>query len=204
MFRIALTSIILLSFCLFLACDNRKAEEDIPRIVLDGGYYRLRLPQALELEVKRLFPSHRLPEEQDFAGDLRSLFGAERLPYAVWGDFNGDGLTDVVLILKEETEDKSESVQRVKLISFHQAREGKYNPHVLRDMTGPGPPFYIYVQLQPPGEVTYMRQDLSDSSILQTDILHLQTEGIRFGFYGKASSLFYWAEEEYRVLVTGD
>lgn len=162
MFRIALVSIILLSFSLFLACDNRKAEEDIPRIVLDGGYFRLRLPQALELEMKRLFPSYRLPEKQDFAGDLRPLFGAERLPYAVWGDFNEDGLTDVVLILKEENKDKSESIQRTKLISFHQTREGRYDPHVLRDMTGPGPPFYIYIQLQPPGEVIHIRRDLSD------------------------------------------
>lgn len=204
MFRIALASIILLSFCLFLACDNRKAGEDIPRIVLDGSSYRLRLPQTLELEMKRLFSSYRLPEEQDFEGDLRSLFGAERLPYAVWGDFNGDGLTDVALILKEETEGKSKPIQSAKLISFHQTREGRYNLHVLRDMTGPGPPFYIYIQLQSPGEVTYIRQVLSDSSVLQTDILHLQTEGIRFGFHGKASSLFYWAEGEYKVLVTGD
>ncbi|MFC1717845.1 hypothetical protein ACFL6S_29565 [Candidatus Poribacteria bacterium] len=114
MFRIVLVGIILLSFCLFLACDNRKAEEDIPRIVLDDGYYRLRLPQALELEMKRLFSSYRLPEEQDFEGDVRSLFSAERLPYAIWGDFNGDGLTDVALILKEETEGKSKPIQSTK------------------------------------------------------------------------------------------
>ena len=204
MFRIAFVSVILLPFSLFLACDGREAVEDIPRIVLHGGYYELRLPEALELEIRRQFRSYVPPEKQDFADDLQSLFSVERLPYAAWGDFNGDGLTDVVLILKEENEDRSESVQRVKLISFHQTKEGQYDPHVLRDMTGPGPPFYIYVQSQPRGEVTYMLQDSSDSSILQTDVLHLQTEGIRFGFYGKASSLFYWAEEEYKVLVTGD
>ena len=202
MSRMALASIILLSLSLFPACDSRKAEADTPGIVLEDGYYKLRLPQSLESEMKRLFPSYRLPEKKDFVGDLQSLFGAERLLYAIWGDFNGDGLMDVVLILKEEN--KSESVQHTKLISFHRTREGSYDPHVLRDMTGPGPPFYIYIQPQPRGEVTYIDQNLSDSNILQTDTLNLQTEGIRFGFYGKASSLFYWTEGEYKVLITGD
>lgn len=204
MLRIALVSIILVSFSLLPACDNRKAEGDIPRIVLDGGYFRLTLPEALELEIKRLFPTYGLPEKQDFSGDLQSLFSAESLPYAAWGNFNGDGLTDVVLILKEGNKDKPESLQNTKLVSFHQTQGGRYRPHVLRDTNCPGPPFYTYIESQPHGEVTYISQVSSGSSTFETDILYLQTEGIRFGFYGKASSLFYWAEGEYKVLVTGD
>ncbi len=51
------------------------------------------------------------------------------MPFITWGDYTGDGLTDVAVILLGEA--------GWKLVAFHQTREGSYDPVVILE-SGPG------------------------------------------------------------------
>ena len=74
-----------------------------PEIVVENGIPVLRLPDRLITLIAKTFPSFRVPDNTDLTGSWATWIELETVPYAVVGDFNGDGLTDVALILVNDT-----------------------------------------------------------------------------------------------------
>ncbi len=90
--------------------------DEVPRIENKGGDEFLILPPKLNESIRKELPGFRVPEAKDHTGNWNQNTDAGNLPYAVWGDFQGDGRTDVALILLGSKE--------WKLAIFHQTDSG--------------------------------------------------------------------------------
>lgn len=75
-----------------------------PKIVIREGKEELMIPWTLTESIKGNFPDLRLPGPSD----LTSLWIVHKkpgsFPFVTWADFNGDGLTDVAVILFADEE----------------------------------------------------------------------------------------------------
>jgi hypothetical protein len=89
----------------------------------------LQVPSRLEQFIKSKFIDLRIPGKDDLTGPWATWKGKPEVPYACWGDFNGDGLTDIGLILL------GKGYWRV--LAFHQLKDGGYVPLRLEDFPGP-------------------------------------------------------------------
>src|SRR5690348_4751217 len=75
------------------------AENPLPKVIMEDGTPVVELPGKLTQFISVKFPDLRLPGKADMKGGWATFHGKREIPYACWGDFNGDGLTDVALIL---------------------------------------------------------------------------------------------------------
>lgn len=119
-----------------------KAENPLPKVVLDGGMPTLELPPTLNQLIKKRFPDLRVPGKEDMTEGWSAYRGKELVPYACWGDFNGDGLTDVALILIGKG--------YWRLLAFHLEKDESYLPFKLGDF--PGPDDIEFTKAHPPQE----------------------------------------------------
>jgi hypothetical protein len=134
------------------------------QILFDGvGLGRtLQLPTCLERVLQDEQPDLRLPESRDSRRGGWSEFNAVgRLPWATTGDYNGDGLTDVALILLDG---KTGGQRQWRTMAFLQTDNGCYESFVLKTFresiagprhrlagqTIPAPPASSYVLLTAP------------------------------------------------------
>ena len=95
-------SLLILSQCLGPGPKvvSANSGRDKPKVILKGEHRKLLLPSGLEQLLRKRFWRYDLPTH--FMGDRWSQFSRTRVvPYATWGDFNGDGLTDVALLLSQ-------------------------------------------------------------------------------------------------------
>lgn len=115
--------------------DSVWAEGNMPKVVVEGERPLLVLPEALMRYIRVKFPDYRIPTKEDMTGEWGTYQKKDAVPYACWGDFNGDGLTDVALILIGK--------DQWRLVAFHQTAEGTYvaSGKVVRFM-GPDEIFY--------------------------------------------------------------
>jgi hypothetical protein len=90
--------------------------DEVPRVENKSGDEFLVLPPKLTESLRKGLPGFRVPEAKDRTGNWNQDTDAGNLPYAVWGDFKGDGRTDVALILLGNKE--------WKLAIFHQTDSG--------------------------------------------------------------------------------
>jgi hypothetical protein len=208
MIRIVFISIMLLN-CLLFACSNQKAHrKDTSKIVSKAGHSEYTLLEKLEMEMKSQFSAYELPSRANFSKDVMLVLGSNNLPYLIKGDFNGDNLADIALLLKEKNNNK------LILVAFHQTRENGYISHIItKDATVensdlPTPLYDVYIQLLPRGKVNYVPEVLSQDSsdVIQTQraIFDLKTDGISFIYFDKAGVLFYWKDGKYERLITSD
>ena len=129
----------------FGAQTGKGDRDAAPKIVLAGGKPALILPARLKDLIKTELPGFHLPARKDMVKAWAAYAKKDSLPYVCWGDFNGDGRTDVILILIGKDD--------WRLFAFHQTAEGGY--HFLEPDGFPGPAgafpknnaaqeFYIY------------------------------------------------------------
>ncbi len=126
---------------LLLACTaGVDATGHTPKIVLREDKPVLVLPESLTSYIKTQYPSFRVPNAEDMTGAWAPyLDRMDAVPYATWGDFNGDGLTDVALILIGQG--------RWKNVAFHQTARHTYEAQRLGYFPGPDKRF---VRVHPP------------------------------------------------------
>lgn len=126
---------------LLLACTaGVDATGHTPKIVVREGKPVLVLPESLTSYIKTQYPSFRVPTAEDMTGAWAPyLDRMDAVPYATWGDFNGDGLTDVALILIGQG--------RWKNVAFHQTARHTYEAQRLGYFPGPDKRF---VRVHPP------------------------------------------------------
>jgi hypothetical protein len=72
---------------------------DTPRIIQKNDKPVLLVPESLTKYIKATFPGFRIPTGTDIVGKWATYSKKDAVPYACLGDFNGDGRTDVALIL---------------------------------------------------------------------------------------------------------
>ena len=76
-----------------------EAQSNTPQVVMEDGSPALVLPDSLIAFIAESYPGFRVPTKEDRTGDWATYSKTDAVPYACWGDFNGDGLTDVALML---------------------------------------------------------------------------------------------------------
>lgn len=94
----------ILSIFILLGTLNAADQAGVPKIQSTKTGPVLVLPQPLSNYIKAKFPRFRVPGPNDMIGNWAQYkTKKDAVPYACWGDFNGDGLTDVALILLSST-----------------------------------------------------------------------------------------------------
>jgi hypothetical protein len=94
-----------------------------PSILRLGEDPRLELPKGAIQAIERDFPRLRIPTHEDIKGEWATLHRDGRVAYATWGDYDGDRMTDIALILLGADE--------WKCIVLNQRRSGVYVSAVL-------------------------------------------------------------------------
>lgn len=75
-----------------------------PSINIEDGKKVLHLPDVLVSQINIDHPGYRIPTSNDLTGPWGfESENSEGLPFVTWGDFNGDGSTDVAIILINDT-----------------------------------------------------------------------------------------------------
>lgn len=111
---------------------------DDPQIVRQNGQKVLLLPNSLIESIRRNFHGFNIPTESDMTGRWLEEKEPNPFPYITWGDFDGDGLTDVAVLLvrdgqkehaKHERHEKLERHDHPwKFVIFHQTPGREYKP----------------------------------------------------------------------------
>jgi hypothetical protein len=133
---------------------------------------------------------------------VRSRFGEDARPQRCWGDFDGNGLGDVALLIRRNTGDG------VKLIALRQLGGGRWISEELLSLPfgsgfqGGYSGFTIYLTPHSPGAVEFWREKNGETG--KTGRLELRSDGIELNFEGKASVLYYWSGSGYSKVTTGD
>ncbi len=84
-----------LTFSLLIVSGVKANPVEDPNIVMQDGQQVLLLPDKFKDFIKTAFPAFRIPEQEDLIG----LWATYIFPFVRWGDFNGDGLTDIAVII---------------------------------------------------------------------------------------------------------
>ena len=113
------------------------SDTHIPRIIKNQGKHVLSLPKSLEGFIRENFSTLRIPTEKDFAGDWATSIEKGYFPYISWGDFNGDRLIDIAMILIGR--------DHWKLIVFEYTENDIYDSIILRESTK-DPKRHVYPQ----------------------------------------------------------
>jgi len=152
------------------------------------------LSPALARAIRRDCPGYRLRPAAaittEALEELRLEHPEVRSPYAVSGDYDGDGHTDAALLLKKGS--------RALLIAFHAVPGGTYRGRVLargRWVDG------LYLLPQPPGAVEYTAA--KDEAKATAATLTLSAPGIRFHPVEAAARVFFWRDGRYRSVEVG-
>jgi hypothetical protein len=118
----------LLPIIFLAALHSCRAANDVPAIKQEKGKPVLVLPERMRFFLRNAFPEYRLPGREDMTGEWASF--KETVPYAAWGDFDGDGRVDIVLILLGR--------ERWRLVEFHQTAGGGFKEvDIERGLPGP-------------------------------------------------------------------
>ena len=99
-----------------------------PRIEIKEDTPVLILPDSLKAAMKKYNRRMQLRNWDDYRPvDLEGFRSthAKRIPWAVWGDFDGNGRTDVALDLRDAKKSMG------KVVAYHQLRSGEWRAHLL-------------------------------------------------------------------------
>jgi hypothetical protein len=169
-------------------------QNETPKIEKKAGDEVLVLPQRLNESIRAQFPGFRVPVPKDRTGLWESDTEEGTLPYAVWGDFKGDGRTGVALILLGDKE--------WKFVIFHQTDSGYVAAHSGGTKTDTADalvqsPQILSLKLIPKGRTyTY-----SGSHKLRYTF---KTDAIEFAASEQFLSLWYWKDGKYETIDFSD
>ncbi|MBU0508903.1 hypothetical protein KKH27_08720 [bacterium] len=177
------------------------------------------LPDHLLSVLQAHFPAHRIPTQEDYRigyGSIDSAYavsqgwepdiyplwhviGDSTLPFLCWGDFNGDSLTDVALMLISDiTESSATDKDTISpmLAVFHRTTEGY-------DVAIPWNPL-------PRGWINYYLRTLPPQTIkpypLTGEEVPVSTryDAIEWNNWEGSAYVLYWDDGQYRQIWTKD
>jgi hypothetical protein len=180
--KLSIFGTIVLLFAGGVACSQTAPTDLTPRIDTSQGAPRLILPPQLLVEMQHSFPGYRVPGDKE---RIREWAQSDKFPYVVWGDFDGNGLTDLVLILLSD--------ERWALAVFHQQKGERYSSLSL-----------LSIRLFPPAEDDQRIQARSLSVLKKnTETLKFPADAFVLTFIDRSMTFFHWSNGEYKKIVQG-
>jgi hypothetical protein len=104
----------LLMVAVLISLLSCRAKDDLPAVKQVSGKPVLVLPEQIRIFLENYFPDYRLPGPEDMTGAWAKF--RTTVPYAAWGDFDGDSRIDFALILLGH--------ERWRLVELHQTPDG--------------------------------------------------------------------------------
>ena len=169
------------------------------KVAGSGRKVTVTLAPALEQALRRQFPGFQVAD----SGDFSQYIGPAQMevppklfvPFACVGDFDGNGLPDVALMLKN-------SRRRWLFVAFHQTYRGTFRPYRIDASR------WSHDQLiDGTGKVEIFLEALPLRKYFP-EALHLKHDDRRDGIHSvwdeEASRLFYFRDGRYRYLQTSD
>jgi hypothetical protein len=195
-----LLAVIVAAFCLpDIILDCAAGEE--PSISMAGGERILNLGKEQKEAIRGYNPAFQVRREADYLPSLveEYLFSNHQLPYAVIGDFNGDGKRDVVL----QGYDKSNEL----LIAVLSSNRSHLVMEIARSrLVDPKTEFYSMGDHNEYGMwvyLTFVPRGIVDSPFAKHP-LKLSTDAFELNYFEKASVLYYLSGQTFQKYITGD
>jgi hypothetical protein len=165
------------------------------RVTGRGAAATVVLAPGLQRALRRHFAGYAVPTSSDYApGLIASLPGAGQrpsVPFACWGDFDGNKRTDVALLLKKQPD-------RWLVVAFHQTSQGVFQPYQLDRSRGRQ--LRSFIERRPPGTVTFF---VSGSDDVHVDAVDLQHDSISWAHPPGETEVFYFKGRKYRSVIPG-
>lgn len=171
------------------------ATDQKPSLVTSDGHPALVLPQPLLDKLKVSFSGFRVPGEPDMSKAWVSERTSTRLPFVTWGDYDGNNLTDVAVLLLSDRE--------WKLVAFNQVAGGKYDAVSLNggDISDAGG------NLQCPQEITLATLPKGEEYVVDSGEKarrgKFNFDAIEFIAVNSSLWIYYWSEGTFQQIVFG-
>ncbi|TMB24260.1 MAG: hypothetical protein E6J59_00585 [Deltaproteobacteria bacterium] len=180
-----------------------------PRVELIGHEHIVVLPKPMKKALDRFNPKFTVWRERDYCSWYAKECTTRQTPFAVIGDFNGDGVLDVALhghdehrglivtVLSKDGKFVVVPIDKGGVTDPREDGEWEENKKVcegltfyLRLLKGPVQfPAYVYNDELPPSE--------------QVGPLDLRTDGVMLGISDKGGVLYYWDGRVFRTYPLG-
>lgn len=171
-----------------------------PRLEQRESQWELNYGSQIERRIEKRFPRFRHLAPGDYlpaiVKDYR--FSSKQAPYAVVGDFNGDGRSDLVV-------DGHDDVHFLRLLFL----SPKYQGQVAESLVWTDPKTQVY----PVGEehqrghsvfLEFVGPGMLDVPIGKQRPVRLKFDAFQLVFFGKASIVHYWSKGKFEEYYTSD
>ena len=195
-----LLAVAVAAFCLTYVPDCPAAEE--PSLGIVGSEHVVKLTKEQKDAIKSFDPSFQVRREADYLPSLVKdyVFTNRQLPFAVIGDFNGDGTMDVVLQGYNKTSELVIAVLSAKgggPIVMEVVRSRLVDPKTELYTVGEQNEYGLWTYL------TFVPKGNVDSAFAARP-LKLSTDAFQLNYFEKASVLYYLSGYQFMKYVTSD
>ena len=153
------------------------------------------IPSSIKVLIEKEFASYRIPKQKDIQGVWKDRIDQKRSTYYTSGDFDGNGLEDLAMILLGQKD--------WKLVAFHQISKGQYKAYPFGTFVGDDQLFTVehstqrfYLstlkKCQKPGT---KGKEWSSSTFLYDTILLIENES------SPSAQLYRWSSGAYYVIA---
>lgn len=185
--------VLVLTLCLSLSSFAIQAMDSLATVQKNQGNETLVLDKSLAIYLHNNFPGYTVPTISDKQKDWKAFTTLGELPpIYVTGDFNGDKIPDIALLLKKHDGTGL-------LVSIQQTKPGEFQHIVLA--TKIENLFSMGISREKQGETLKVMTGTNSS---QRQPLTLNNDAISFFTYESASSVFYWDGQKYKQAWTSD
>lgn len=159
------------------------------------------LPPQLKAQLNSRYPGFRVPQKGEFAANMMEALSNSpgfSHPSNIKGDWNGDGLEDMALLLiKEEKE------VHLATVACHKNNNGSYKlielEHILLPKVIGAKKRLEYLRVMLP-----VKRKIYDSTKEKVVSLKLKHPAIERGTFEKSSTLHYWNGKKYEYIIFAD
>lgn len=154
----------------------------------------IEIDQTVIKYIKENFPSSRIADTSDFINYWCAFYEGKEVPYYAMSDFNGDGFNDYALMLF--------SNKKLDMIIINGNSSGHFTLFNLMSDSSLGldnmiskPTLEIGFGISPPGEIYDFETDST---------YNVETNSLIVYFFEKAAESYYWKDNVYIKLHSGD
>jgi hypothetical protein len=161
-----------------------------PAIVRVGTEYELVLPEAMATAIQEAVPGFQPETMSSYDSDIQELYDctSRQTPWAVVGDFDGDGLQDVIV-------DGHAGEPCYRLCAWGASAHVDTIFGKVGDRRRGGRPFHSVLMYAWPGE---QRSGCSDSTVF------IFCDGYVDDIFERAASTWYWQDGKWHGFVSSD